>query len=66
MGEMLTVKQLQERLKISRKSAYDLCRMPDFPVCRIGGKILVAEERLQDWINAGGTRKQEPPERRMA
>ena len=55
MGEMLTVKQLQERLKLSRKSTYKLCRLPGFPVCRIGKKILIPADRLQEWISNGGT-----------
>lgn len=59
MGEMLTVKQLQTKLKISRKTAYDLCRVPGFPVCKIMGKILIPEEKLQRWISDGGTMKQQ-------
>ena len=66
MGELLTIKELQAKLKISRKVAYDLCKHPDFPVCRIGGKILVAEDQLQAWINAGGTGQREPPDRRRS
>ena len=66
MGDLLTVRQLQERLQISRKKAYDLCRLPDFPVCRLGGKILIVEDLLRDWIAAGGTANQAPPERRRA
>ena len=66
MGELLTVKQLQAKLRISRKTAYDLCRVPGFPTCRIGGKILIPEDQLRLWIAAGGTKrkKQVSPGRR--
>lgn len=55
MAEMLTVKQLREKLKLSRQAAYDLCKRTDFPVCRIGRKILIPADSLQKWISNGGT-----------
>lgn len=58
MSEMLTVRQLQEQLKLSRQGAYDLCRETGFPVCRVGRKILIPADRLQEWIDKGGTRNE--------
>ena len=55
MAEMLTVEQLQERLKLSRQGAYALCKKPGFPVCRVGRKVLIPADRLQAWIDKGGT-----------
>ena len=59
MGEMLTVKQLQEKLKLSRQGAYDLCQDPDFPVCRVRRKILIPADKLQEWIDKGGSRRED-------
>lgn len=53
--EMLTVKQIQEKFNLSRQGAYDLCNKSGFPVCRIGRKILIPADRLQAWIDKGGT-----------
>ena len=66
MEEMLTIKQVQLLLKISRAQAYRLCRDPGFPVCHVGGKILVPTDRLRRWIADGGTKQemQISPERR--
>lgn len=53
--EMLTVKQLQEKFNLSRQGAYDLVHKSGFPVCRIGRKILIPADRLQVWIDKGGS-----------
>ena len=55
MGELLTVKELQEKLRLSRQGAYDLCSKPGFPVCRVGRKVLIPADKLQEWIEKGGT-----------
>ena len=39
MKELLTVKDLQKYLGISRYKAYELVNMPDFPALRIGKSI---------------------------
>ena len=49
MAEMLTVEQLQERLKLSRQGAYALCKKPGFPVCRVGRKVLIPADKLQQF-----------------
>ena len=59
MSELLTVKQLSEQLKLSKKGAYELCRKPDFPVCKIGNKIRIPADKLQAWIDKGGSRSAE-------
>ena len=55
MSEMLTVKQLQEQLKLSKQGAYNLVNRPDFPTVRAGKKILIPADKLQQWIDKGGT-----------
>lgn len=47
---MLTVRELAERLRISRASAYLLCRQAGFPAVRIGGQIRVPVVELENWL----------------
>ena len=55
MADMITVRELGERMKLSLKSAYRLTQEPGFPVCRAGGKILIPLDLLQEWIKQGGS-----------
>lgn len=59
MSEMLTVKQLQQQLKLSKQGAYNLVNRPDFPTVRAGKKILIPTDKLQAWIDKGGSRSAE-------
>ncbi len=56
--ELLTVKQLQQQLKLSKHGAYNLVKDPDFPTVRIGRKILIPADKLQLWIDNGGSKKE--------
>ncbi len=47
---LLTVKELDEVLRIGRSSAYELCRQNEFPVIRIGKTIRIPRKALFDWI----------------
>ena len=47
----LTVPQLMKELNISKNVAYDLTREPNFPCFRLGRKILINRELLQEWLN---------------
>ena len=57
MDEMLTVKQLQQHLKLSKQGAYNLVNRPDFPTVRVGRKILIPVGKLKEWIDKGGSKK---------
>lgn len=46
----LTVAELSKYLQIGRKTAYELVNSTGFPSFRIGKKILVNVDALQDWI----------------
>lgn len=37
-------------LGISRPTLYQLCRREDFPVARVGGRLLFPREKLQEWL----------------
>ena len=47
---MLSVPQLVA-LGISRSGAYALVRSEGFPALKIGSRIVVPKDKLQDWIN---------------
>lgn len=64
--ETVTVKQLQAILHLSANGAYMLCRQPGFPVIRVGRKILIPADRLQEWINGGGTTNRITSDKRRA
>ena len=46
----LTVKDMADLLRISMPKAYELTRMPGFPIIRIGRKVLVNRDMLMDWM----------------
>ena len=48
---MLSVPQLAVALGISRSSAYALARSEGFPALKIGSRIVIPKDKLQDWIN---------------
>ena len=49
---MLNMKQLANLLGISDASAYELIQEEGFPALRIGKRIVVPKEELQNWISA--------------
>jgi hypothetical protein len=56
--DVLTAKHLQEILHLSRASSYKLLHRADFPTLHVGGRKLVAKDRLLDWMdnNTGKTK----------
>ena len=56
---MLTMKQIMELLKLSKQSAYNLVKEPNFPVVRVGKKIMIPADKLQKWIDGGGSRNED-------
>ena len=49
---MLNMIQLANLLGISDASAYELIQEEGFPALRIGKRIVVPKEELQNWISA--------------
>lgn len=50
MNEILTIKELKEILKISRSKAYELVKMKDFPIIKIGKSIRINKDELFKWL----------------
>ena len=57
MEKYMTVEMLRERLGISRSTAYNLVKRPDFPSIQVGKKIIISETALQAWLDNGGTKQ---------
>ena len=47
---LLAVKQLRNRLNVSRDRAYSLVHAKGFPAIKIGGRYYVSEEALKKWL----------------
>ncbi|MBQ8934982.1 MAG: helix-turn-helix domain-containing protein [Oscillospiraceae bacterium] len=50
LPEVLTAKDLQAYLHISRAGAYNLMNRTDFPTLHIGKRKLVTRQQLDQWI----------------
>ena len=48
---MLSVPEMAAALGISRAGAYELARSEGFPALRIGTRILVPKDKLQEWVD---------------
>lgn len=55
----ISVPEMARRLGISKPSAYILAHQADFPSFTIGGRIVVYEAGLEDWVKAQAERKGE-------
>ena len=59
MEKYLNAKQIMNALGISRSMVYSLFNREDFPVTRIGKRIVVSETALREWMAQGGTERSE-------
>jgi len=50
MKKVLSVKEMQKELGIGRNVAYELVRIPGFPVIRVGKKYLIPRDGLYRWL----------------
>lgn len=48
--KVLTVKEVSSILRIGKNQAYSLMNSEAFPSFRIGNRLLVDEDALNDWI----------------
>lgn len=48
--ETMSVQELSTRMGISLPKAYDLTKEPDFPVVRIGTRILIPVDAFREWL----------------
>ena len=52
--DTLTVREVACRLRIGLNQAYEAARRNDFPVVKIGGRILVPKKAFNDWLAQAG------------
>lgn len=50
--DILTVMELKEMLGIGREQAYELVKAKDFPVRRIGRRIIIYKPNLIKWLES--------------
>jgi excisionase family DNA binding protein len=62
---MLNVVQVAAVLGISRAGAYELVHSEGFPALKIGSRIVVPKDKLQEWIDANTTQKRPRCNQRM-
>ena len=48
----LTVAEAAQALQLSKPTVYALCQRPDFPAVRVGKKVLIPIDRLQEWLRS--------------
>ena len=48
--ETMSVQELSARMGISLPKAYALVKEPDFPVVRIGTRILIPTDAFKEWL----------------
>lgn len=47
---MLSVLEMAAALGISRAGAYELVRTEGFPALKIGTRIVISKDELQEWV----------------
>jgi putative molybdopterin biosynthesis protein len=52
--QMLTMREVADRLGVSLQRAYEMGRAGLLPIVRMGRQIRVEETRLMSWIESGG------------
>lgn len=48
---MLSVPEMAAALGISRAGAYELARSEGFPALKIGTRIVIPKDKLQEWVD---------------
>ena len=48
---MISVPEMGAALGISRAGAYELARSEGFPALRIGTRIVIPKDKLQEWVD---------------
>lgn len=50
-GRILTPKDIQEDLQLSKNTVYKLIRMSSFPKIKIGNSYRIPENQYKEWIS---------------
>ena len=51
----LSVPEMAAALGISKSTAYALINLPGFPIVRLGKRIVIPVQGLNEWMAKGGT-----------
>ena len=50
----MSVQELSTQMGISLPKAYELTKLPDFPVLRVGTRILIPVDAFKSWLANNG------------
>lgn len=53
----INVSEAAKRLGVSRPKMYEIMRRDDFPAVRMGGRILISQRGLDEWLYNLATHK---------
>ena len=48
--KLLTVKEFANEYNIGTNKAYEMAHSKDFPMIRLGKKILIIKDRVEEWL----------------
>lgn len=48
---LLSISEVAAVLGVSRPSIYQLIHSADFPIVRLGGRVLIPVKQLQEWLD---------------
>lgn len=54
--EFMTIKEVQDTLKISRTTAYDLLHQKDFPSMKINNTYRIPKDSFEEWCKKNMTK----------
>ena len=49
--KLITVKEFIEEYGIGTNKAYEIVNSKGFPIIRLGKKILIVRDRIDEWLN---------------
>ena len=49
--EFYSIKEVQQMLKISKNTAYELFRRDDFPALKVGGQYRISKDEFKKWCD---------------
>lgn len=60
----MSVPEMARKLGVSRPTAYELVKRQDFPVLKVGRRLLVPKVAFEQWLTTAAISKSEPSEKR--
>jgi excisionase family DNA binding protein len=49
--KLITIKEFASEYSLGINKAYEMAHSKDFPIIKLGRKILIVSNRVEEWIN---------------